>query len=115
MAPSGPTAAKSSSSASPPGPPSKPAPGHPLMNADTALPPPSPLGGVATPAPLGAAMPPAEAPGRLKRQLRRAELRKKLQALALIAPLAMFLLVVFAVPIIALLQRAVASPEIPNA
>jgi hypothetical protein len=56
------------------------------------------------------------APGRLKRELRRAELRKKrAMALALIAPLAMFLLVVFAVPIGALLQRAVASPEVPNA
>ncbi|APW40398.1 polyamine ABC transporter substrate-binding protein [Rhodoferax koreense] len=58
---------------------------------------------------------PVAAQRKLKQELRRAELRKKASALALIAPLALFLLVVFAVPIGALLQRAVASPEIPNA
>jgi putative spermidine/putrescine transport system permease protein len=83
------------------------------MNADTALPPPSPLGGAASLVSTDHSE--ATAPGGLKRQLRRAELRKKAQALALIAPLALFLLVVFAIPIAALLQRAVASPEIPNA
>ncbi|MDB5851324.1 MAG: binding-protein-dependent transport system inner rane protein [Rhodoferax sp.] len=85
------------------------------MNADTALPPPSPLGGVAPHTPMNTTSATVPAPGRLKQQLRRAELRKKAQALALIAPLALFLLVVFAIPIAALLQRAVASPEIPNA
>ena len=83
------------------------------MRADTALPPP-PLGGAA-PAMAEPSPPPAAGQRRLKQELRRAELRKKASALALIAPLALFLLVVFAVPIAALLQRAVASPEIPNA
>ncbi len=62
-------------------------------------------------APLSA----ADGQRRLKQELHRAELRRKASALALIAPLALFLLVVFAVPIAALLQRAVSSPEIPDA
>jgi putative spermidine/putrescine transport system permease protein len=53
--------------------------------------------------------------GRLKRELRTAERRKKARALALIAPLALFLLLVFIVPIAILLQRAAASPEVHNA
>lgn len=52
---------------------------------------------------------------RLKAALRRAERRRKAWALALIAPLALFLLAVFAVPIGALLQRAVDNPEVPAA
>ena len=48
----------------------------------------------------------------LKRDLRQAQIRKKLSALALIAPLAIFLLITFIVPIAVLLQRAVENPEI---
>ena len=88
------------------------------MNDAAALPPLPPGGG----APAGSCDHacddiPAAAAGqrRLKQELHRAELRKKASALALIAPLALFLLVVFAVPIGALLQRAVSSPEIPDA
>ena len=88
------------------------------MNAVTALPP-SPLGGDAS-APTMNDEPTsttaiAAGQRRLKQALRRAEMRRVASALALIAPLALFLLVVFAVPIAALLQRAVSSPEIPNA
>ncbi|MFT4192243.1 MAG: ABC transporter permease [Comamonas sp.] len=61
------------------------------------------------------AAPPADDVRRLRRELRGAERRKKAQALALIAPLAVFLLVVFLIPIGALLQRAVASPEVHDA
>ena len=89
------------------------------MNDAAALPPPLPPGGGA---PAGSSAPacdalPAAAAGqrRLKQELHRAELRRKASALALIAPLALFLLVVFAIPIGALLQRAVSSPEIPDA
>jgi putative spermidine/putrescine transport system permease protein len=58
-------------------------------------------------------MPPTE-PGtaELKRDLQRALLRKRGAALALIAPLAIFLLLTFVVPIGALLMRAVENPEI---
>ncbi|SFU29875.1 putative spermidine/putrescine transport system permease protein [Pseudoduganella namucuonensis] len=57
--------------------------------------------------------PPAEAsPARLKRDLHRALLRKRVAALALIAPLAIFLMLTFVVPIAALLMRAVENPEI---
>lgn len=51
----------------------------------------------------------------LQRALRRAEFRRKAQALLLVVPLALFLLVVFVVPIATLLQRAVASPEVHDA
>lgn len=51
----------------------------------------------------------------LKRELRMAEWRRKSQALLLIAPLAVFVLVIFLVPIGTLLQRAVANPEVANA
>ncbi len=89
------------------------------MNDAAALPPPLPPGGSA---PAGSCAPACDAPSaaaagqrRLKQELHRAELRRKASALALIAPLALFLLVVFAIPIGALLQRAVSSPEIPDA
>ncbi|KAF1023501.1 MAG: Putrescine transport system permease protein PotH [Paracidovorax wautersii] len=69
--------------------------------------------------PLGApgrgAAQPADDVRRLKGELRHAERRKKARALALVAPLAIFLLVVFIVPIAALLQRSVDSPEVHNA
>ncbi len=87
------------------------------MTAVTALPPSPPGSGASTLSDpmVHSAHPSATGQRNLKQELRRAEMRKKASALALIAPLALFLLVVFAVPIAALLQRAVASPEIPNA
>ena len=48
----------------------------------------------------------------LKRELRQALFRKRTAALALIAPLAIFLLLTFLVPIAMLLKRAVENPEI---
>ncbi|KAF1048459.1 MAG: Putrescine transport system permease protein PotH [Herbaspirillum frisingense] len=60
-----------------------------------------------------AAMPLAEpTPQQLRRDLRAAQTRKRLGALALIAPLAIFLLLTFVAPIVALLQRAVENPEV---
>ncbi|MFZ6776835.1 ABC transporter permease [Undibacterium sp. Ji83W] len=50
----------------------------------------------------------------LKRDLRAAQLRKKITALALIAPLAIFLLITFIVPIAILLVRAVDNPEVAS-
>ncbi|AGK50245.1 binding--dependent transport system inner membrane component family protein [Burkholderia thailandensis MSMB121] len=51
----------------------------------------------------------------LKRELKAAEARKRAMALLLVAPLAIFLLLVFVVPIGALLTRAVQNPEIAAA
>ncbi len=51
----------------------------------------------------------------LKRELKAAESRKRAMALLLIAPLAIFLLLIFVVPIGALLTRAVQNPEITTA
>ncbi|MBU9575181.1 ABC transporter permease, partial [Burkholderia multivorans] len=51
----------------------------------------------------------------LKRELKAAEARKRTMALLLIAPLAIFLLLVFVVPIGTLLTRAVQNPEIAAA
>lgn len=48
----------------------------------------------------------------LKRELHRAQLRKRMTVIALIAPLVIFLLVVFVAPIAILLKRAVENPEI---
>lgn len=48
----------------------------------------------------------------LKRELRAAEARKRTMALLLIAPLAVFLLLIFVVPIGTLLTRAVKNPEV---
>jgi putative spermidine/putrescine transport system permease protein len=56
-----------------------------------------------------------ESTARLKRELKIAEAKKRAMALALIAPLAIFLLLIFVVPIGALLTRAVANPEIATA
>lgn len=54
-------------------------------------------------------------PMQLKRQLRQAQRRKKITALALIAPLLLFLLLTFVAPIAILLQRAVDNPEVAAA
>ncbi len=48
----------------------------------------------------------------LKRDLRTSQLRKKWMAIGLIAPLAIFLLITFIVPIAVLLVRAIENPEI---
>ena len=48
----------------------------------------------------------------LKRELHRAQLRKRAAAIALIAPLMIFLLVTFVAPIAILLKRAVENPEV---
>src|SRR5690349_18479684 len=56
--------------------------------------------------------PPEPAPAQLKRDLRKAMLRKRIVALTLIAPLAIFLLITFMAPIVILLKRAVENPEI---
>jgi len=53
--------------------------------------------------------------GGLARQLRRADRRKKLRALALTLPLLAFLLVFFLVPLASLLVRAVENPEVADA
>lgn len=51
----------------------------------------------------------------LRRELKAAEARRRAMALLLVAPLAIFLLLVFVVPIGALLTRAVQNPEIATA
>ncbi len=51
----------------------------------------------------------------LTQQLRRAERRKKLRAVALTMPLLVFLLVFFLVPLASLLVRAVENPEVADA
>ena len=51
----------------------------------------------------------------LKRDLRAAETRKRMTAIGLIAPLAIFLLITFVAPIVVLLQRAIENPEIATA
>jgi len=56
-----------------------------------------------------------ESTGRLKRELKAAEAKKRAMALLLIAPLAIFLLLIFVVPIGALLTRAVQNPEVAAA
>lgn len=48
----------------------------------------------------------------LKRDLRRAQLRKRIVALGLIAPLAVFLIITFLIPITVLLKRAIDNPEV---
>lgn len=50
----------------------------------------------------------------LKRELHRAQLRKRMTAIALIAPLMIFLLVIFVAPIAILLKRAIENPEIAD-
>ena len=51
----------------------------------------------------------------LKREFQGTHARKRAAALALVAPLAIFLLLIFVVPIGALLTRAVENPEVTNA
>ncbi|NMM38709.1 MAG: ABC transporter permease [Glaciimonas sp.] len=48
----------------------------------------------------------------LKRDLRKEQMRKRTMALALIAPLAIFLMITFVVPIGVLLKRAIDNPEV---
>ncbi|AUT63922.1 putative spermidine/putrescine transport system permease protein [Paraburkholderia steynii] len=62
-----------------------------------------------------AADPAPESTNKLKRELKAAEAKKRAMALLLIAPLAIFLLLIFVVPIGALLTRAVQNPEIAAA
>ncbi|MEO6352001.1 MAG: ABC transporter permease [Oxalobacteraceae bacterium] len=50
----------------------------------------------------------------LKRDLHRAQLRQRIMALTLIAPLAIFLMITFVVPIGVLLKRAVENPEVAS-
>jgi putative spermidine/putrescine transport system permease protein len=57
----------------------------------------------------------ATASAALKRELRAAQARKRAVALLMIAPLAVFLLLIFVVPIGALLTRAVENPEVAGA
>ena len=59
-----------------------------------------------------AALPDAHA---LRRQVARAERRRKLRAVSLTLPLLLFLLLTFLVPIAALLKRAIENPEVANA
>ena len=56
-----------------------------------------------------------ESTAKLKRELKSAEARRRAMALALVAPLAIFLLLIFVVPIGALLTRAVQNPEVADA
>ncbi|CAH2903777.1 MAG: Spermidine/putrescine import ABC transporter permease protein PotB (TC 3.A.1.11.1) [uncultured Paraburkholderia sp.] len=57
----------------------------------------------------------AESAGRLKRELKAVEAKKRTKAMLLVAPLAVFLLLIFVVPIGALLTRAVQNPEVVSA
>ncbi|GLU33206.1 ABC transporter permease [Trinickia caryophylli] len=59
--------------------------------------------------------PSAASTAALKRELKAALARKRAMALLLVAPLAIFLLLVFVVPIAALLTRAVENPEVAKA
>lgn len=56
-----------------------------------------------------------ESINKLKRELKAAQAKKRAMALVLIAPLALFLLMIFVIPIGALLTRAVQNPEIVTA
>ena len=56
-----------------------------------------------------------ESSARLKRELKIADAKKRAMALMLIAPLAIFLFLIFVVPIGALLTRAIENPEVANA
>ncbi|MGJ7458900.1 ABC transporter permease [Halomonas sp. MA07-2] len=61
-----------------------------------------------------ASMPEARPAGNLRAQLRRAERRRKFRAMALVAPLALFLVVVFVVPIGSMLWRSVDNSELES-
>jgi putative spermidine/putrescine transport system permease protein len=58
---------------------------------------------------------PAQSAAALKRELKAAEARRRVMALLLITPLAVFLLFIFIVPIGTLLTRAVRNPEVATA
>jgi putative spermidine/putrescine transport system permease protein len=62
-----------------------------------------------------AAEPTLESAARLKRELKLAEAKKRAVALLFIAPLAIFLFLIFVVPIGALLTRAAENPEVATA
>lgn len=62
-----------------------------------------------------ASSPSTQSTAALKRELKAAESRKRAMALLLVAPLALFVLLIFVVPIGALLTRAVQNPEIATA
>jgi len=64
---------------------------------------------------LAAKLPQDADPLGLRRQLARADRRRKWHAFALTLPLLVFLLLTFLVPIAALLKRAVENPEVANA
>ena len=64
---------------------------------------------------LGAAPPGLQAPAGLRRQLARAERRRKWRAISLTLPMLLFLLLTFLLPIAALLKRAIENPEVANA
>ncbi|MEP7058915.1 MAG: ABC transporter permease, partial [Caldimonas sp.] len=64
---------------------------------------------------LAAALPGLDDPHALRRQLARAERRRKLRAFSLTLPLLLFLLLTFLVPIATLLKRAIENPEVANA
>lgn len=62
-----------------------------------------------------AAEPTLESAARLKRELKLADAKKRAVALLFIAPLAIFLFLIFVVPIAALLTRAAENPEVATA
>lgn len=64
---------------------------------------------------LAPALPGIADPSELRRQLARADRRRKLRAFSLTLPLLIFLLLTFLIPIGALLKRAVENPEVANA
>ena len=64
---------------------------------------------------LAPALPGMGDPSALRRQLARADRRRKLRAFSLTLPLLIFLMLTFLIPIGALLKRAVENPEVANA
>jgi len=64
---------------------------------------------------LAPVLPGVADPLALRRQLTRADRRRKLRAFSLTLPLLLFLLLTFLIPIGALLKRAVENPEVANA
>lgn len=64
---------------------------------------------------LAPALPGIADPSALRRQLARADRRRKLRAFSLTLPLLIFLMLTFLIPIGALLKRAVENPEVANA
>lgn len=68
-----------------------------------------------TVASLAPVLPGVVDPLALRRQLTRADRRRKLRAFSLTLPLLLFLLLTFLIPIGALLKRAIENPEVANA